>query len=176
MLVAACSGGGGDGSGSPEEVSGASPGTVVEPSGAAVPELGDPVAERSIVADGWTITLAMFALQGDTGGLVLNARLTYDEAGPEQAPTDVLSADNAFSNVMGTPNGFRLIDKAGGKVYLPARDEDDATICSPDMGGERPEVGDQVYVSCVFGAPAEGTESVDVRAAAFGVFTGVPIQ
>jgi hypothetical protein len=149
---------------------------TVEPSGAAVPELEDPVGRRQIVAEGWTMTLEMFPLQRDSGGLVLNARLIYDEAGPGGPPKDMLASDGAFSQVVGAPNGFRLIDKAGGKVYLPAQDENESSLCSPDLGGKEPAAGDQVYVSCLFGAPPESTTTVDVRAASFGVFDGVPVE
>lgn len=186
LLTGGCSGSAGGDSGGDGDSSSSSSATesteavpsdaTVEPSDGAVPEVGEPVAERQIVDQGWTMTLAMFPLERDSGGLVLNARLTYDKAGPENAPGDMLANDGAFSHAVGAPNGFALVDKPGGKVYLPAVDDNDSSLCSPDLGGNIPAAGDQVYVSCLFGAPPEDTAEVDVRAARFGVFSGVPVE
>ena len=163
-----------EGSAGSEDAAGSD--AVVEPSDASVPEAGDPVGERQIVAQGWTMTLEMFPLQRDAGGLVLNARLTYDDEGPEAAPDDMLAGDGAFSGAIGAPDGFALVDKPGGKLYLPAEDSTDSALCSPDLAGNAPAAGDQVYVSCLFGAPPESTTEVDVRASSFGVFSGVPVE
>ena len=150
---------------------------TVEPSGAPVPELGEALGSRQIVDEGWEMTLEMFPLQRDENGLVLNARLIYDTAGPEdRPPSAMLSNDGAMSRAFGAPNGFVLVDKAGGKAYLPAKDDGGSSMCSPDMGSFSPIPGDLVYVSCLFGAPPESTTTVDVRAAKFGVFSGVSIQ
>lgn len=197
VLVSGCSGGDGNGTddGQPSASGSAAPdaaagtdeegtdgdGTedvVVEPSGAAVPEVGEPAGKRQIVYQGWTMTLEVFPLARDSGGLVLNARLTYDKAGKEGSspPGDMLSADGAFSQATGAPNGFVLVDKPAGKAYLPAVNESSTRLCSPDLRFNDAVPGDQVYVSCLFGAPPESTTEVDVRAAKFGVFTGVPLQ
>lgn len=149
---------------------------TVEPSGAAVPDLGDPVGSRQVVVGGWTMTLEMFPLQRESEGMVLNARLTYDEAGPAEAPYDMLSASGAMSTIPGAPNGFRLVDKQGGKVYLPAKSSHHDSVCSPDLNGKDAGPGDQIYVSCVFGAASDQTQAVDVTAASFGVFSDVPVQ
>lgn len=182
LLVSSCSGSGNSDEGAEGDNPGAEStaevpeGAVVEPSDGTVPQVGEPVGERQIVNRGWTMTLEMFPLQRDEGGLVLNARLSYLEAGPETAPQDMLSRDGAFSRAFGTPNGFNLVDKEGGKVYLPAVDELDSPLCSPDLAGNSPSAGDQVYVSCLFGAPPESTTEVDVRASRFGVFSSVPVE
>lgn len=140
-----------------------------------IPPLGNPLGSRSVKDQGNTYDLDLYPLRrGDGGVVTLNARVRYTSVTGSTVARDLLSGSGAFSKATGEPNGFTLVDAANKKLYRPAKDQRDNALCAPDMPATA-KTGDELYVSCVFGAPPPTVTTVVVGAAKFGSFDNVPL-
>ena len=168
-VLAAC-GGGDDGGGSGGD---AAP-KDAQVSGS-VPDVGSPVAERSLVRGGSTYRLEVYRLQrGDGGVVTANVRLDFAEIANPSELEQVLAPDAAFETAMRIPSGIDLVDTHGGVLYKPAK-ADDKSVCGPEFPNSA-ETGDQLYVSCVYAGVDDSVTSVDLRAGEFGTFHDVPVD
>lgn len=142
-----------------------------------IPDLGEPVANRSVTREGNTYRLDVFPLtlgDGDST-LAVNVRLVFADMSASESMETVLSADGAFSSASRYNNGFTLVDPASGTVFLPARDDEDNALCSPEMPTSA-STGDELYVTCLFGGVPADVESLDLSVASFGTFDDVPVR
>jgi hypothetical protein len=140
-----------------------------------VPDVGEPVASRSVTRSGNTYRLDVFPLAFDEGspGVAVNLRLTFDKMSePTVLPGMLASVEDLGSVRMRRASGLQVVDRAGGTAYLPARDSEGIPLCSPEVPNEARE-GDTVYVTCVFGGLAEDAETLDLVVPSFGTFRDV---
>lgn len=138
-----------------------------------IPPLGDPIGSRNIKVGGNSYDLDLYPLRRGEGVVILNARVRYTSVTGSPSK-ELLSASGAFNEVTGETNGFTLVDAANKKLYRPAKGQSDRSLCAPQMPSSA-KTGDELYVSCVFGAPPPGVTTVAVGASRFGSFDNVPL-
>lgn len=140
-----------------------------------VPDVGEPIASRTVTQDGNTYRLDVFPLAFDEGspGVAATIRLSFDSmAEPAVRPGLLASVEDQGSIRVRRASGLQLVDRAGGTAYLPARDAEGAPLCSPEVPAEARE-GDTVYLTCVFGGLDEDARSLDLVVPSFGTFRDV---
>ena len=155
----------------PATVAATDQGTPVAP-----PETGAPATSRTITHEGDRFALDVYPLHREGPPVTMNVRLRAVDIATENADHRAILATTSdiTSAANGLPNGFSLVDAKAKMIYFPA-EEGDRPLCSPEL----PlfwVTGDEVWISCIFGAPPAGTNNVTLRAASFGSFTHVPIQ
>ncbi|MDO5498610.1 MAG: hypothetical protein Q4F67_02900 [Propionibacteriaceae bacterium] len=168
VLLIALTGCTGAGPGQGEQADGTDTSGPVE----SVVPLGDPIATREITSGEATYALDLYPLRRNGEMVHLDARVRYLQIG-RSSDRALLAGPQGLSQVGGATDGFRLVDSAAAKIYLPARYGNDEAACSPRLSGNA-DAGDETYVTCIFGAPQSAT--VEVQAARFGSFPGVEIR
>lgn len=161
--------------------SGSSPGSngsaaAAGDSGSAVADLGQPAATRQATVRGYQVALDVYPLRKTDAYVTLNARLRVVKAKVttevDVAPASLLST-NVNSVLEDNPEGISLVDPAAKLRYRPAVGADKSVLCGPTIPSHW-ETGDQIIVSCIFGAPS--SNSVTVDAVIFGSIPNVPVQ
>lgn len=143
-----------------------------------VPDVGEPVATRSIQQEGNAYRLDAFPLVAEEGspGVSVNIRLVFEKMStPAVRPGLLASIEDQGSVRVRRASGLQIIDRAGGMAYLPARDAEGVPLCSPEVPHQA-STGDQLYVTCVFGGIPEDVESLDLVVPNFGTFRDVPFE
>lgn len=143
-----------------------------------VPEVDEPVATRTVRQDGNGYRLDVFPLVFTEGspGVSVNVRLVFEEMSSPSVRSGLLASEEDQGSVRASrASGLRVIDRKGATAYLPARDAEGLPLCSPRVPVDA-AVGDQVYVTCVFGGLPEGVESLDLVVPTFGTFRDVPFD
>ncbi len=82
-----------------------------------------------------------------------------------------VSADDAFS-----VDGVYLLDPAGAKRYLAARNASNGCVCSGDLGNTFVSPGSGVVLTTLFAALPAGVDSVDVVVPRVGSFNDVAVS
>jgi hypothetical protein len=79
--------------------------------------------------------------------------------------------DDAFS-----VDGVYLVDRAGAKRYLAARNADQGCVCSGNLSNTFVGPSSAVVLTTVFAALPAGVDTVDVVVPGFGPFSAVPVS
>jgi hypothetical protein len=148
----------------------------------AAPEEAAAIVETLGSIDGGRVTFILTELRRSGPTVVLNARLEpVDDTAPR------LQVANTFDDGVFQPledgtdedanvfDGVALIDPAGRKKYLVARDEDNRCVCSNELGSAfvRPEA--PVELTATLAAPPPGVTQVDLIVPRFETLRGVPL-
>ncbi|MDO5286638.1 MAG: hypothetical protein Q4G45_07455 [Actinomycetia bacterium] len=175
VLLAACTGGSGpspsmtvSGPAAVSPYPGSSGPVRTEPVGSPVPSPSTaPYASRDLARTGGTVSMAVYPLRRDGTLMWLTAHVTVTTSGEWVE----------VHGLWGPPlheHRWRLVDQAGKLAYLPAT-VDGKPVCSPSIP-LRMGRGDELWISCAFGAPPESVTTVSVHTESFGVYESVPIR
>lgn len=143
-----------------------------------VPDVGEPVATRTVKLDGNVYRLDVFPLVAEQGspGVSVNIRLVFEQMQEPAVRVGLLASQEDQGSVrVRRASGLTVVDRDAGMAYLPARDADDYPLCSPEVPAEAID-GDQLYVTCVFGGFEDDVESLDLVVPNFGTFRDVPFE
>ena len=185
-LLAGC---GGDddqqAAGTPSPTGTATPAATASETATAEPTVeGAPVAEAQGSADGGRFVFRILELKRSGPTVVLNAQVSLaggtenDDIQINDAFADGINQDLKDSSSQEDSDvfdGVALIDAAGRKKYLVARDATGRCVCSNNLGSAFVTEDAPVNLQATLAAPPDTVTTVDVVVPNVKTFTGVPI-
>lgn len=88
----------------------------------------------------------------------------FDDGNLQQPPEQQTTAD-----------GITLIDTAGRKRHLVARDSEGGCVCTEALAGAFLPAGERLTITATFAAPPAGVKTMDVVVPGVGTFAAVPV-
>lgn len=129
--------------------------------------LGPPVETKELAVAGGKVTMTLYPIRRDGNLMWLTARATFSNG-------DRMGQNLWSSTPLDTfPTGWRVVDQAGKRAYLPARSAD-LPMCGPRVPPMYP--GDELIITCGFGAVPTSVTTVTVQSASFGEYANVPVR
>lgn len=128
------------------------------------------VAQKQVTTGDIQGRLVIFGLHRTGALATLDFGLVNESDKPISANA-LLSRDRMEDDV----SGVYLVDNAGKKKYLPARQSGEC-LCTTRLGRTTVVKGQTEYLTAVYAAPPSSVHSVDVSFPHFGTVTKVPLQ